>query len=76
MAPVEFTRADTGVVCAETLDGLGALLVGEEACGFDVVFEFPVYEGGGDDGDEADEEEDAVDELTTVCSWNAGIGGG
>jgi hypothetical protein len=70
LAPVEFARTDTGVVCAETLDGLGALVVGEEACGFDVVFEFPVDEGGGDDCDEADEEEDAVSRLVIVHPWN------
>lgn len=60
LAPFEFAGADTGVVCAEALDGLGALVVGEEAGAFDVIVEFPVDEGGSDDGDEADKEEDTV----------------
>lgn len=70
MAPVEYAGTNTGVVCTKTLDGLGALVVGEEARGFDVVFEFPVDEGGGDDCDEADEEEDAVGWLVTMRPWN------
>jgi hypothetical protein len=69
LAPFEFAGANTGVVCAESLDGLGALVVGEEACAFYVVVELPVYEGGGDDCDEADEKENTAAELTTVCVY-------
>lgn len=71
LAPFEFAGADTGVVCAEALDGLGALVVGEEAGAFDVVVEFPVDKGRGDDGDEADEEENTGSELVIVWLWNA-----
>ena len=47
------------MVGAEALDGLGAFVLGEEARGGDGGVELPVDEGGRDDGDEADEEEDA-----------------
>lgn len=66
MTPFEFFGANTGVVCAKTLNGLGALMIGEEACVFDVVFELPVYERSGDDGDETDEEENTAPELASV----------
>jgi hypothetical protein len=66
LAPFEFAGAYTGVVCAEALDSLGALVVGEEACAFYVVVKLPVYEGGGDDCDEANEEENTGNGLTTV----------
>ena len=54
----EGAGAGARLVGAEAFDGLGLFGVREEAGGGDVVVEFPVDEGDGDDGEEADEEED------------------
>ena len=48
------------MVGLDPLESLCLFVVGQEACGGDIVVEFPVDERGGDDGDEADEEEDAA----------------
>ena len=57
--PFQVAGPGSGLVCAEALDGLGALVGGEEARGGDGGVEFPIDEGDGDDGYEADEEENA-----------------
>lgn len=51
---------DARLVCAETLDGLEAFFRGEEAGCCNVVVEFPVDEGGGDDCYQPTEEEDTA----------------
>lgn len=56
-----------GVVGSEPFSGLGFLVVGQEAGLVDVVVEFPIDNGGGEDGYETDEEEDA--ELEGQCWW-------
>ena len=58
MGGFEAAGAGAGLVGAEALDGLGFFGGGEEAGGGDVVVEFPVDERDGDDGEQADEEED------------------
>lgn len=68
MSPVEFATAGSGLVCAKALDCLGALVRGQEAGGRYVAVEFPVGEGGGDYGYQADEEEDAV--LIALVEWS------
>jgi hypothetical protein len=47
------------LVSSQTFDGLGALCLGEESGRGHAIVEFPVDEGSRDDGDEADEKEDA-----------------
>jgi hypothetical protein len=59
LVPLEFAGSDTSLVGSQTFDGLGALCLGEESGGCHAVVEFPVDEGSRDDGDEADEKEDA-----------------
>lgn len=58
---MEFVGADSGIVCAETLDCLFFFVLVEKTCGFDAIVEFPVDEGGRDDGEAAEEEEDTGD---------------
>lgn len=72
MLPLEGAGAGAGLVGTEALDGLDALLRGQEAGGGDVVVEEPVDEGSTGYGNEANEKEytDAGQ-----SPWNGGESG-
>ncbi|KAJ0165013.1 hypothetical protein CTA2_12598 [Colletotrichum tanaceti] len=58
LGPLEVAAAGAGLVGAQALDGLQLLAVGEEAGRGDIVVEDEVDEGRGEDGEEADEDEE------------------
>ena len=60
MLDLELAASCTSLVGAETFDGLGAFLLVEKAGRRNIVVEFPVDEGTGDDGHKTDKEEDAT----------------
>lgn len=66
MAELELRVSDTGLVGTQALDGLQALFLVQETSTRDVVVEAPVDDGGGDNGQKADEEEDAEREVWSV----------
>ena len=70
VGPFELARSRAGLVCAQPFDGFGLVFLGQEASGGDVVVEFPVDNGGGGDGDEADEHEDDLPGFE-VCAGDA-----
>ena len=59
MLELELATSSTGLIGAKTFNGLRAFVLIEKACRGDVVIELPVDEGARDNGDKANEEEDA-----------------